>query len=167
MSTLGEKETKPRARAGQRAPVLGPIMLLKATQLVWLGFTHGSCSQNPTLIQTRARFSPAMEKGLYVWKGSPRPRQAQQVGAEPIPAVMKAAAAMLSHEDSWVSRAELDIIPQASGVGSQRSLHPAFALCVCTSVSFTELRAVLRAMASESCLHHTPLTAHPLGPDSE
>lgn len=115
MGTLGEKETKPRARAGQRAPVLGPIMLLKATQLVWLGFTHGSCSQNPTLTQTRARFSQAMEKGLYVCKVSPWPRQAQQVGAEPIPAVMKAAAAMLSHKDSWVSRASLTSSPRHLG----------------------------------------------------
>lgn len=95
-------------------------MLQKATQLLWLGFLHRSCSQNPCLIQTWALFSPLMQiedwkdesqkvsffrkRPIYACKGPPWPRQVKQVIAEPILAVMKAAAEMMSHKESCASK---------------------------------------------------------------
>lgn len=78
----------------------------------------------------------------YACKGRFWPCQARQVGTEPILAATKAAAEMLPHEDSCVSKAGLTSFPQASGVGQESSLHPAFALFVLTSVSFTALKTL-------------------------
>jgi hypothetical protein len=52
-------------------------------------------------------------------------------------AAMKAAVAILPHKEGCVSQEGHEVTPQASAMGFECSLHPAFILFVCTSVSFT------------------------------
>lgn len=58
MGTLGEKEMITRVKTRQRPTMPGPITLLKATQLVYLGFLYGGYSQNFCLIHTWVIFTP-------------------------------------------------------------------------------------------------------------